>query len=370
MAKVLLNGSYAPSLIRFRGPFISAMVARGHQVHCTAPDIPEEVRTQLEAIGATCEFVPLQRTGSSGVSDLKYFRALRAIIRARNPDLVLGYTIKPNIWGSLAAKSVGVQSASLVTGLGFAFIARGGGAGRRVVQALARRLYARATAANRVVIFQNGDDRDDFVAAGSLADPGKARMVNGSGVDVAHYEPAPLPDAPVFLLIARLLWSKGIAEYVEAGRAVMAAVPGARVRLAGFLDPGPDGATEHDLAGWRAAGVEFLGELSDVRAAISEASVYVLPSWREGTPRTVLEAMAMGRPVITTDAPGCRDTVLDGCNGLLVPTHDAPALARAMIRLAGDPAERARMGTRGRAIAEERYDVHRVNEVLMDHLGL
>ena len=142
------------------------MVARGHQVHCTAPDIREEVRTQLEAIGATCESVPLQRTGSSGASDLKYFRALRAIIRARRPDLVLGYTIKPNIWGSLAAKSVGVQSASLVTGLGFAFIARGGGAGRRVVQALARRLYARATAANRVVIFQNGDDRDDFVAAG------------------------------------------------------------------------------------------------------------------------------------------------------------------------------------------------------------
>ncbi len=370
MATVLLNGSLATSLVNFRGAFIQAMLARGHRVHCTAPAIPDAVAATLESWGASCESVPLARTGLSVRADLAYRRALRRVIRRVRPDLVVGYTVKPNVWGSLAARAEGVPSASFVTGLGFAFIARGGGPVRRSAQVLARRLYRRATDANRVVVFQNTDDRDDFVAAGCLGDPSKARMVNGSGVDVAHYEPAPLPAAPVFLLIARLLWSKGIAEYVEAGRLVRDAVPEARVRLAGFLDPGPDGAGAADLARWEAEGVEFLGELTDVRPALAEASVYVLPSWREGTPRTVLEAMAMGRPVVTTDAPGCRATVTDGDNGLLVPPRDAAALARAMVALARDPAARARMGRRGLAIAEERYDVHRVNTALMDHLGL
>lgn len=370
MATVLLNGSLASSLVNFRGPFIRAMIARGHRVHCTAPDIPADVSEQLRDWGAGCESVPLARTGLSVRADLTYRAALRAVIRRVRPDLVVGYTVKPNIWGSLAARAEGVASASFVTGLGFAFIARGQGRVRRAVQALARRLYRRATDANRVVVFQNEDDLADFTAAGCLADPAKARMVNGSGVDVAHYMVAPLPEAPVFLLIARLLWSKGIAEYAEATRMVRDAVPGAVVRLAGFLDPGPDGASAEDLVGWQAEGLEYIGELTDVRPAMAAASVYVLPSWREGTPRTVLEAMAMGRPIVTTDAPGCRATVSHGDNGLLAPVRDAQALADAMIRLARDPAERARMGARGRARAEERYNVHRVNEVLIAHLGL
>lgn len=370
MAIVLLNGSLASSLVNFRGPFIQAMLAQGHRVHCTAPDIPDDVATQLREWGASCQSVPLARTGLSVRSDLAYRAALRAVIRRVRPDLVVGYTVKPNIWGSLAARAEGVASASFVTGLGFAFIARGGGRVRRVVQALARRLYRQATDANRVVVFQNEDDRNDFIAAGCLEEPGKARMVNGSGVDVAYFAPVPLPDAPVFLLIARLLWSKGIADYAEAAALVREVVPDAVVRLGGFLDPGPDGASADDLARWQASGVEYVGELTDVRPALAAASVYVLPSWREGTPRTVLEAMAMGRPVITTDAPGCRATVSDGDNGRLVPVRDARALADAMIALARDPAERARMGARGRTIAQERYDVHRVNEALLRHLGL
>ncbi len=370
MATVLLNGSLASSLVNFRGPFIRAMLAAGHRVHCTAPAIPDDVVRALADWGADCTSVPLARTGLTVRGDLAYRAALRGVIRRVRPDLVVGYTVKPNVWGSLAARAEGVPSASFVTGLGFAFIARGGRPVRRAVQAIARRLYRLATDANRVVIFQNEDDRADFVAAGCLGDPGKARMVNGSGVDVAHYEAAPLPAAPVFLLIARLLWSKGVAEYAQAARAVLAAVPDARVRLAGFLDPGPDGADAADLARWRADGVEFLGALADVRPALADASVYVLPSWREGTPRTVLEAMAMGRPVVTTDAPGCRATVTDGDNGLLVPVRDPAALADAMLALARDPDRRAAMGRRGRAIAEERYDVHRVNAALMAHLGL
>lgn len=366
---VLLNGSYAPSLILFRGPLIQAMIARGHSVHCTAPDVSPEIAATLTGWGAQVHEVPLSRRGLGLGGQLGYLAALRRVMRAVKPDLVIGYTIKPNVFGSLAARSLGIRSASMVTGLGFAFSGTGTFVQRQAMR-LSRLLYRAATGANARVIFQNNDDLADMVAAGCLADPGKARLVNGSGVDLAHYAPAPLPGEPVFLMIARLLVAKGAREYAAAAIRLKQSRPDWRFLLVGFLDEGPDGITADELAGWQGAGIEFLGELTDVRPAIRQASVYVLPSYREGTPRSVLEAMAMGRPVVTTDAPGCRETVVDGESGLLVPVRDVDALATAMEQLGGNAALRTRMAAAALARAREKYAVEKVNAALMAHLGL
>lgn len=366
---VLVNASYAPSLVNFRGPLIRAMIAAGHRVHATAPGLEGPRADAVAALGAEPHSVPLARSGLNPAADLAYMRSLQAVIRRTRPDLVLGYTIKPCIWGSLAARLEGVESASLVTGLGYAFIP-GRGLLRRLVGSVSRRLWALATAANRVVIFQNPADRDDFVAAGALRDPTKARLVNGSGVDMAHYTAAPLPAEPSFLMIARLLGNKGVREYAEAAVSLVAEGSPARFALGGFFDEGADGIGRDELDRWCADGLEYLGPLDDVRPALAQASVYVLPSYREGTPRTVLEAMAMGRPVVTTDAPGCRDTVRPGQTGLLVPAGDSAPVAAAMRRLASDARLRGRMGAAGRAFCREKYEVTKVNTDMLAHLGL
>ena len=366
---ILVNDSKGPTLVQFRGSFLKAMVAKGHRVHVTAPDLEGAIIAELRALGVVPHSVPLARTGLNPVADLTYIRSIRRLIRETGPDLVINYTIKPNIWGSLAARSLGVRSISIVTGLGYAFIDSGQGK-QRLASAVARSLYKVATAGNHRVVFQNPDDRDHFIREGILADPAKARLVNGSGVDMAHYRPVPLPDAPIFLMVSRLLGNKGVREFAAAAKSLLQRRPDVRCRLAGFIDVGPDGVRQSELDGWIRDGIEYLGNLSDVRPAIAEASVFVLPSYREGTPRSVLEAMAMGRPIITTDVAGCRETVVHGTNGLLVPVKDAVALAEAMEELADRPDVRAEMGRESIDYCRAKFDVQAVNARLLDITGL
>lgn len=366
---VLLNGSLAESLINFRGPFIIDLLALGHIVHVSAPDIDATIRHRLQQMGAVVHEVLLARTGLNPIADYAYYKAMRQLIRDICPAMVIGYTVKPNIWGSLAARAEGVRSASMVTGLGYSFIARGSGP-RVIVQKAVKWLYARATVGNWRVIFQNPDDLADFVSAGCLKDVSKARLVNGSGVDLAHYPLKSLPAAPAFLLIARLLWTKGIREYCDAALILKAKCPTAIVRLAGPADNGPDGIPASQIDIWEKAGIEYLGPLSDVRPALAQCSVYVLPSYREGTPRTVLEAMATGRAIITTDVAGCRETTIDGLNGLVVAVQDTHSLAEAMAKLAMSPDKRKAMGMASRKLVEEKYAIEKVNWTLIDHLEL
>lgn len=369
MARVLLNASYGPSLVLFRAALIREMIVRGHEVHVSAPAMSEDVVAAMRALGATAHTIALRSTGLNPFGDIGYATALYRLIRRTGAELVVGYTIKPNIWGAIAARRAGVRSASLVTGLGYAFIQRKG-AIRGALQVLIRRLYRFATNANSVVIFQNADDLGDFIATGCLADSRKARLVNGSGIDTREFAPAPLPATPDFLMISRYLWTKGLKEYCEAALMVRSRCPDARFTVVGYPGTGPDAVPPEQIAAWRAVGIEFPGKADDVRPALSDASIYVLPSYREGTPRSVLEAMAMGRPVITTDAPGCRETVEDGINGLLVPVGDCPELAEAMLRLAKDPDLRERFGAESRRIAEHRYEIGAVNRTYLSHLGL
>lgn len=362
-ARVVVLGSYAPSLILFRGPLIAELVRRGYEVIAMAPRIDAATEAAVRAIGATPQEIALDNASMSPTATMATIRALEAAFRRIAPQAVIAYTIKPVTLGTLAAARAKVPTiVALITGLGFAFT-DGGGLKRRLSRVAATLLYRRALKKASSVIFQNPDDRAFFRAAGILRRD-DAAVVNGSGIDLARFEPAPLPDAPIFLMIARLLGDKGVREYAAAAAAVKVKHPAARFQLVGYLDPSPDGITQEEVDGWSGA-VEFLGRMDDVRPAIAAARVYVLPSYREGTPRSSLEAMAMGRAIVTTDVPGCRETVIDGVNGLLVPVRDAGALATAMERFVVEPQLADRMGRESRRIAEEKFDVHRVNAAIL-----
>ncbi|MDX5300418.1 MAG: glycosyltransferase family 4 protein, partial [Gammaproteobacteria bacterium] len=291
------------------------------------------------------------------------------LMRRLRPTVTLPYTIKPVFYGTIAAWLAGVPHRyALVTGLGYAFTDRRGG----LLTVIIRTLYRFALGKAHRVFFQNPDDENLFRETGLLPVSVPSVVVNGSGVDAAAFAVATLPQGhPTFLMIGRLLGDKGVREYAEAARRIKARHPEVRFRLVGWIDTNPDAITQSELDAWVARGtLDFLGKLDDVRPAIADSTVYVLPSYREGIPRTVLEAMAMGRPIITTDAPGCRETVIDGDNGFLVPVKSIDALVEAMLNFIEDPGLAPRMGRRSREIAEEKYDVHKVNAVLLREMGV
>jgi len=274
------------------------------------------------------------------------------------------------IYGSIGAAIAGVDKiCSMVTGLGYTFSKET--FKQKLVGFIARGLYRTALRFNEVVFFQNPDDLSLFRELGLVKEGSCPTLINGSGVNLEYYSPRPLPARPSFLLVARLIVEKGICEYAEAARILKQKYPSVSFRLVGEIDVNPSAIPSDQLQAWIDDGViDYLGKLDDVRPAIEASSVYVLPSYREGVPRSVLEAMSMGRAVITTDTPGCRETVVDAANGLLVPPKDATSLAQAMETFIIDPGLAATMGRQSRLLAEERFDVHKVNHVILSRLGL
>jgi glycosyltransferase involved in cell wall biosynthesis len=278
--------------------------------------------------------------------------------------------VKPVVAAALAGRAERVPKiVSLITGAGYAFT--GGRELKRVVSRIAASLlYRAALKRSDVIVFQNRDDERLFRRLALVAVGRETHIVNGSGIDLRQFSPVPLPARPSFLMIARLLKDKGIREFADAAARVKAEHPKVAIALVGYLDPSPDSITEAEMDELVRRGIDFKGRLADVRPAIADCSVYVLPSYREGTPRSVLEAMAMGRAIITTDAPGCRETVIDGANGFLVPPRDADALYHAMMHFVRDPDHVPTMGRESRRIAEAKYDVTRVNQELLRLCGL
>lgn len=377
LKKILIIASLADSLINFRGSLIAAFQNKGFEVHVAAPDVPlsSHVRFELQALGITIHQVSMSRTGTNPFADLRTVLALWRLMRRISPSIVLGYTIKPVIYGMLAALFAGVpQRFALITGLGYSF--QGDKTRRIRLQSLVQYLYTLALSRVQRVFFQNPDDLALFQERGILQPHTPVCVVNGSGVDVASFAVRPLPAAAMagavrFLFIGRLLGDKGVREYAQAARLLKRSHPQVQCALVGWIDSNPNAITQAELEGWVADGsIEFLGRLTDVRPAIEACSVYVLPSYREGTPRTVLEAMAMGRAIVTTDAPGCRETVVHGANGFLVPVQDTEALAQAMRRFIEEPDLQTSMGVRARQMAEDKYDVHKVNAVMLAGMGL
>lgn len=371
--KFLLVAGFADSVIQFRGALLEALQARGLEVHVAAPGLTPDssMRRTLESKGLIAHDIPLQRTGMNPRADLRSVISLWRLMRALRPSYTLGYTIKPVIYGTTAAWLAGVpRRFALITGLGYAFQGEEGSS-RRALRAVAQGLYRLGLKRAHKVFFQNPDDEQLFRALKIIPARHDTRVVNGSGVDLAQYALAPVPDRKHFLMIARLLGDKGVREYAAAAEQLRNEYPDCVCSLAGWIDDSPDAIRDDELQQWIASGaINYLGRLQDVRPALAECSVYVLPSYREGTPRTVLEAMAMGRAVITTDAPGCRQTVEPGQNGLLVAPRSTDALLQAMRELCMAPVRVVAMGRRSRELAEARYDVHRVNDLMLEEMGV
>lgn len=367
---------YANSIVDFRGALIREIVSRRHRVVVLAPDFDTKTREAVQGLGAETLDYPLARTGMNPWRDLKSLLALGQQLAAVRPNVCLSCAIKPVIYGTLAATLAQVpHRVALIEGLGFAFTDNGLplGVKRRLLRHVVSMLYRLALKRAHRVLMLNPDDMQEFAQRGLVA-PGQARCIGGIGVNLAEWPVTPTPtlrDYPVtFALAARLLREKGVLEYVAAARIIKARYPRTRFLLLGGLDENPGAITLEDVQSWVQEGaVEWPGHVA-MSPWLAKAHVYVLPSYREGVPRSTQEAMAMGRPIITTDVPGCRETVVNEDNGFLVPPRNVDALVKAMERFICDPDLIPRMGARSRQIAEDKFDVHKVNAVMLRELGL
>ncbi|WP_180174344.1 glycosyltransferase family 4 protein [Acinetobacter sp. YH01022] len=377
--KFLMICSFLPSVLNFRGKLLEAIADRGFEIHIMAPDLksfPDET-AKLRDLGYRVHWIPMHRTEANPIYDLKALFVIYRLIRKIQPNYVLSYTIKPVIYGTLAAWLAKVpHKFALITGLGYAFQNVESGK-RSIFQKLVHSLYAQALKHTEKVFFQNPDDLKLFLQMQLLNVNKPTVVVNGSGVNVQDFNVMPLPlnkEGQVkasFLLIARLLGDKGVREYAEAARIVKAQYPETEFHLVGWIDDNPSAISQAELDTWiQEKTVKYWGKLSDVRPAIAASSVYVLPSYREGTPRTVLEAMAMGRAIITTDAPGCRETVSNGVNGYLVGVKSVDDLVQSMQYFIEDSQLITYMGQRSREMALNKYDVYQVNAHMMSEMGL
>lgn len=356
------------TVFNFRGDLIRDMISKGHEVIVTGPnrDYVEDVL----ALGVS-EFieVKLVKDNTSILGDLSYLKALISVFREKKPDLVFGYTIKPVIYGSLAAKLAGVSKIyAMVTGLGRVYAS--GGVKAKIVRLITGVLYKMAFLCCDRVIFQNRDDIAELVGKHYLPER-KTVQVNGSGVNMERFRRTALPEQPVFLMVSRVIREKGVMEYCQAARTSKKTCPDARFILLGGLDASIGALKMEDIQPFIDDGsIEFPGEVKDPVAFYQQCSVFVLPSYyREGLPRTLLEAMSCGRAIITTDWPGCREPVADGVNGYMIPVRDAAALAQRMETLAGDPELVRKMGAAAYKTCREKYEVSIINEQMRSIIG-
>jgi len=377
VARILVLANTTWNLVNFRSGLIRALVEDGHEVLACAP--ADRWVPALQALGCRHCPVPLDQQGTHPWHDaLLLGRLLRLMWRER-PHVLLGFTVKPNVYGSIAARAcnlMGRQVAVInnVAGLGATFIQPSW------VTWVVKYLYRLALRRSSTVFFQNADDRDLFLRH-ALAVQDQCVLLPGSGVDLQHYSPAPPTTATApngdglfrFLMVSRLLWDKGLGELVEAAHLVRRARPQVRVQVLGFLDvENPSAVSREQIQQWQGEGhIEYLGCSDDPRAALVQADCVVLPSYREGTPRSMLEAAAMAKPLITTDVPGCRRVVDHGVNGWLCRMRDAQDLADKMLAMVDLPAPtRAAMGQASRLKVEREFDEQRVLEQYRSAIGL
>lgn len=371
--RIALIGNQAFSLLNFRGALIRDLVAAGVEVFAFTPDYDGETREKVRALGAEPVDFSISRSLGNPVREAKNILDLARTLRRLRIDVCFSFIVKVTIYATLAARLAGVpRRVAMLEGLGFTFIEEEGKTSlrKRLIRQAVVTLGRLSLPMAKPLIVLNPDDQDMAIRL-RWAKPENVVCLGGIGVDLDQWRPAPPVTEPVtFLLAARLLREKGIVEYVEAARRVKARHPQVRFVLLGGLDDNPGALTEGEVRRWVQEGtIEWPGHVP-VQPWLAQASVYVLPSYREGVPRSTQEAMAMGRPVITTDAPGCRETVVDGVNGFLVPVRDAEALAQRMLWFVAHPEAIGPMGAQSRRLAEERFDVREINRRLMALLGV
>ncbi|NOU25895.1 MAG: glycosyltransferase family 4 protein [Methylotenera sp.] len=352
--KVVIGLNTAWNLVNFRAGLIRALVANGYEVVTVAPS--DDYASRLTELGCRFVALPMDNKGTHPGRDLLLFFRFLKLLRNERPDVFLGYTIKPNIFGSLAAHMLGIPVINNIAGLGAVFMRD------NWLTRLVRRLYKLALSRSCHVFFQNNEDLQMFVEQG-LVTVNKVSRLPGSGIDLVKFPYTPMQSSKnqtfCFLLVARLLWDKGVGEYVEAARILRSTYPDIKFQLLGFLDvKNPSAVSSEQMADWVKEGVvEYLGVSDDVKHYMVAADCVVLPSYREGVPRSLLEAAAIGRPIVTTDVTGCRDAVDDGLNGMLCKVRDPLDLAEKMLEMIQKtPLERYSMGAAGRLKMESEFD--------------
>lgn len=367
--RILVLSAHTSSLFWFRMNMMQSFIDNGHEVYAIGSESEETWKEKFNNYGIIYRQIPVSRNGLNPLADIKTCRAIKKLLKEICPDKIFAYQAKSIVYGSIAAKQCGISEFySLIAGLGSIF--RGSGLKNSFVRTLLSVQYKNACKISKKVIFQNNDDRDELLRR-KIVIKDKTEIVNGSGVDLTAFVKTDLPERIGFLFIGRLIKDKGVKEYLEACKIVKAKYPKTRCMLIGPFDSNPSALLPDELEQYTKNGtVEYFGEQSDIRPYLKATSVYVLPSYHEGTPKTVLEAMAMGRAIITTDAPGCRETVKDGLNGFLMPVKDVSAVAEKMMYFIENPDMCAEFGNESRVIAEEKYDVNKVNETIMNIMSI
>ncbi|MGD0611135.1 MAG: glycosyltransferase family 4 protein [Anaerolineales bacterium] len=350
--KILFFANTDWYLFNFRLALAQALRTEGYQVILVSPEGPYAAR--LRELGFRWLPFPLSRRGMNPFAELSTIVRLGWLYGHEKPDLVHHFTVKCVLYGSLTARLLRIKTVNSVTGLGFVFL-EGEGIRRWLTKLV--KVFYRFVLKGTFVIFQNPDDRAYFLQTG-LVDSKQIALIRGSGVDLARFSPAPEPKGmPLVILPARLLWDKGVEDFVEAARLLRAEGAQVRFALVGDSDPeNPSSIPASQLNDWSQEGViEWWGWRGDMEQIYAQANIVCLPSYREGVPKTLLEASACGRPIVASDVPGCREVVRDGENGYLVPPHDPPAVAEALKILINDPSRRIQMGKRGREIAVNEF---------------
>lgn len=366
--RILIVSSLANSLTNFRGDFIKSLVENGYEVYAGAPGFTPEKHKDIEDLGAIPVTYNLQRTGLNPFTDFKTILELKSIIRDKNIDLVFPYTIKPVIYGSIAANMCKVPVVSLITGLGFTFT--GLSFKSKALQRLNEFLYKRSIRKNKVIVFQNTDDRDLFIKRKILTDKNKTEVVSGSGVNLdkfAFRKNLNTDGVTSFIIVTRLIREKGTSLFIEAAKILKKKYPSSEFHIIGATGNSPSAVKIEELDTLHENGtVVYHGAQYNISEHLSQRDVFVLPTYyREGVPRSILEALSVGLPIITTDTPGCRETVIDGENGFLIPTQNLEALVEAMEFFILNPKRLTEMGLNSRAYAERRFDVNIINNDLL-----
>lgn len=367
--KIAVLSSHTPSLYWLRIDMMEDFIKNGHSVIALGPEPEAEWKAKFKEINIDYRQFYVERNGVNPLKDLKTYKELYQFMKKEKPDKVFAYQAKTVIYGSLAAKFNGIEEIYLlIAGLGSIF--RGTGIKNRILKLIMKIEYWAACKVSKKVFFQNNDDKNEFLNNGLIKDD-QIVIINGSGVNLDKFKSEPLPGETEFLFIGRLIKDKGVMEYLEACKKIKEKHPNTRCLLVGPYDTNPSALQPEELKPYIDNGiVEYFGEQRDVRPFIAECSTFVLPSYHEGTPKSVLESMAMGRSIITSDAPGCRETVIDGENGYLVKVKDIEGLVDRMEYLILNPDVNQAMGEKSLRLAREKYDVNMVNQSIMKTMGL
>lgn len=376
MKKILVIGGSPKSLINFRGELIKRFLSHGLKVYACAGGESDYLKNWFNKVGVKFIPLPLDRTGTNLYKDFIYFMKLLSTIKKISPDIVLAYTVKPVIYGMIASRISNVKNCyALITGIGYALIPPKS-LKQRILNIIVSLLYNFSLKSVNSIFFQNQDDLNLFFKKKIISKSIKIKIINGSGVDLDYYtytKPNPRKEGINFLLISRLLKDKGIYEYVSAAKIVYKLFPQKNISFSilGPFDSNPESITLEEVQLWNRKGlINYLGESDDVRPYIAKCSVFVLPSYREGMPRSVLEAMAMGRAIITTNVPGCKETVISGKNGYLVKEKSSQELATAMVKFIKNEKYIEEMGQYSRKLASKKFNVHDINSIMLEEMKI